>query len=115
MDEFATRSGLLVAVVAITGFAIQQLLQLADPFVEAFIGFYKTRRRRNGRLPLPNAMSEAEFKKSVMGTVAFGIGVAIAANTNIGRWATRSRVDRAGRMLTRRNRQSMRRALACGG
>jgi hypothetical protein len=83
MNEFATRSGLLVAVVAITGFAIQQLLQLADPFVEAFIGFFKSWRTRKGELPLPNSMSEAEFKKSVMGYVAFGIGVAIAATTNI--------------------------------
>ncbi len=83
MNPLVAQSSVLVGVVGIVAFAIQQSLQLIDPLVEAYIGWYKARRTERKKLPLPNAMSDAEFKKSVMGAIAFGLGTAVSATTNI--------------------------------
>src|SRR5579862_7524874 len=76
--QIGSTAGTALGLVSVTGFAIQQLLQLLDPLVEGAIGRYKARRQRSGRLALPNNMSEAEFKKSVMTAAAFGAGLLVS-------------------------------------
>ena len=52
-----------VALVFFAGFAIQQLLTMADPFVNAFIQWKKNRRPNKD---LPGGMTEGDYKKAIM-------------------------------------------------
>jgi hypothetical protein len=64
----------LVAVVFVIGFAIQQALQILDPFVMGGISAYKNRRPNKD---LPGGMSDADFKKAVMAALSFTLGAIV--------------------------------------
>src|SRR5215213_3512202 len=66
----------VVAIVFIIGFAIQQALQILDPFVMAAILFYKNSRPNKD---LPGGMSDSDFKKAVMALLSFCFGAIAVA------------------------------------
>lgn len=65
----------VVAIVFIIGFAIQQVLQILDPFVMAGISRYKNSRPNKD---LPGGMSDGDFKKAVMASLSFFLGAITA-------------------------------------
>lgn len=68
------------AVVFLAGFAIQQALQILDPFVVVGIQTLKARRPNKD---LPGGMTDAEFKKAVVALLAFGLGFGAAVWTGV--------------------------------
>jgi hypothetical protein len=68
----------ILAIVALAGFAIQQLLELLSPFVSL-----KIRKRIAGRTATNAALSEAELKKWWMAFLALLLGVGTVAVTKI--------------------------------
>ena len=70
----------VVAIVSITGFAIQQALQILDPFVMGGISKYKNSRPNKD---LPGGMSDGDFKKAVMAFLSFLLGVVTVAMTDV--------------------------------
>ncbi len=68
------------AVVFLAGFAIQQVLQILDPFV--VWGMAKLKAGRPNK-DLPGGMADADFKKAVMAALAFVLGLATALMTGI--------------------------------
>jgi len=70
----------VTAIVFITGFAIQQALQLLDPFITAGILKYKNRRPNKDLL---GGMADADFKKTIMAFLSFSLGAATAALTGV--------------------------------
>jgi hypothetical protein len=69
--------------VFITGFAIQQTLQILDPAVMGGIYAYKKRRVANGKPELPGNMAEGDFKKAVMALLSFLGGLVTVLLTGI--------------------------------
>ncbi len=67
--------GALAGVVTVTGFAIQQTLQIIDPVVSLFVGWATPR--------LPKWASAADVKKSAMGVLSFALGVIVACGTGV--------------------------------
>ena len=49
-----------IALIFLAGFAVQQLLQILDPYVVAVINRLKT------NMVFPDGVSDADFKKAVM-------------------------------------------------
>ncbi len=70
----------VVAIVFIIGFAIQQALQILDPFVMAGISRYKNSRPNKD---LPGGMSDADFKKAVMASLSFSLGAITAGLSGV--------------------------------
>jgi hypothetical protein len=70
----------VLAIVAIAGFAIQQLLQILDPLIIAGIAGYKRNRTTND---LPGGISDADFKKAVMTFLGFLAGIITVKSTDI--------------------------------
>ena len=70
----------VVAIVFVIGFAIQQTLQILDPFVMAAISRYKNRRPNKD---LPGGMSDADFKKSVSASLSTVLGALVAALSGV--------------------------------
>jgi hypothetical protein len=73
----------IVAVVFITGFAIQQALQILDPVVVAGIARYKKSRLDRGLPALPGGMADADFKKAVLALLSFLFGMVTVLLTGI--------------------------------
>jgi hypothetical protein len=69
-----------VSLVFIAGFAIQQVLQILDPFVVSSIQWFKSSRPAKG---LPGGMADSDFKKAVMASLSFLLGLLTVALTNI--------------------------------
>ena len=69
-----------IAVVFIAGFAIQQALQILDPFVIVALGCFK---RWRPEQHLPGGMTDADFKKTVMSFLSFALGVVTVLLTGI--------------------------------
>lgn len=78
-----TNTYIIVAVVFITGFAIQQILQILDPLVVAGIARYKKKRLDKGLPPLPGGMADADFKKATMALLSFLFGVIAVQLTKV--------------------------------
>lgn len=72
-----------VAVVFISGFAIQQALQILDPTIAEAIAAYKKRRLDKEEPALPGGMADADFKKAVMASLSFLLGFATVWLTGI--------------------------------
>jgi hypothetical protein len=70
----------IVAIVFIWGFAVQQLLQIADPFVSAVVASWK---KYAGDKGLPGGLTDAEFKKAIMGLFSFLIGLVVTLAAKI--------------------------------
>ena len=70
----------VTAVVAIAGFAIQQVLQILDPIIGASIADYKKNRPNHD---LPGGMSDADFKKAIMAFLGFAAGIIAVRTTKI--------------------------------
>ena len=69
-----------LAIVSLTGFAIQQAIQILDPFIMAFVAWYKNYRTSKS---LPGGMTDAEFKKAVIAALSFGMGAIVTSTTGI--------------------------------
>ncbi len=69
-----------LAIVFITGFAIQRANEILDPFVMALIRWYKSVRPGND---LPGGMTDADFKKALIAAMSFVFGVMVVASTGI--------------------------------
>lgn len=80
-DNFSTY--VVVAIVFIAGFAIQQALQIIDPPIAGAIDGYKKRRLAKGLPALPGGMADAEFKKALMALLSFLAGLAVVLLTGI--------------------------------
>lgn len=70
----------VVAIVFIIGFAIQQALQILDPFVMAGISKLKNSRPNKD---LPGGMSDGDFKKAVMAFISFSLGAITAGLSRV--------------------------------
>lgn len=70
----------VLAVVSIAGFAIQQLLQMFDPLVMAAIDNHK---RSRPNATLPGGISEGDFKKALMTSLGFLMGLLVVALTGV--------------------------------
>ena len=70
----------VTAIVFITGFAIQQALQLLDPFITAGILKYKNSRPDKD---LPGGMADSDFKKTIMACLSFILGATTAGLTGV--------------------------------
>lgn len=73
----------VAAIVFLIGFAIQQALQILDPFVMGGIDKYKKHRRNKGLPDLPGGMSEGDFKKAVMAVLSFSLGAVVAGMSGV--------------------------------
>lgn len=73
----------VVAIVFLIGFAIQQALQILDPFVMSGIDKYKKYRRNKGLPDLPGGMSDGDFKKAVMAALSFSLGAIVAGMSGV--------------------------------
>ena len=80
MDTIHFSLSWVVAIVFITGFAIQQTLQILDPFVMAGIQAYKNSRPNKD---LPGGMADGDFKKAVMAFLSFVLGAATVGLSGI--------------------------------
>jgi len=69
-----------VAVVFISGFAIQQALQIIDPLVVWMVRRYKDSRPNKD---LPGGITESDFKKALVATLSFVLGSIIVLLTGI--------------------------------
>jgi len=74
LDQF-NPSG--VSIVFITGFAVQQLLQIVDPLVSSAIANYRASRPRTIKRPVNNS----DLKRSIMAALSFLLGLAVAILT----------------------------------
>jgi hypothetical protein len=80
-DSFSTY--VVVAVVFISGFAIQQALQILDPTIVGAIARYKKSRLDRGLPALPGGMADADFKKAMMALLSFLLGLITVVLTGI--------------------------------
>jgi hypothetical protein len=80
-DNFSTY--VVVAVVFISGFAIQQALQILDPPITGAIDRYKKSRLTRSLPALPGGMADADFKKAVMALLSFVLGLVVVLLTGI--------------------------------
>ena len=69
-----------VALVFLAGFAIQQILQIIDPFVIIFIRKWKDKRPEKN---YPAEITEGDIKKAVMAALSFSFGLGTAGLTQI--------------------------------
>lgn len=83
MDQNSFSTYVVVAVVFISGFAIQQALQILDPVIVGGIAAYKKRRLDKGKPALPGGMADADFKKAVMALLSFLLGLGTVGLTGI--------------------------------
>jgi hypothetical protein len=83
MDQNSFSTYVVVAVVFISGFAIQQALQILDPVIVGGIAAYKKRRLDSGKPALPGGMADADFKKAVMALLSFLLGLGTVGLTGI--------------------------------
>ena len=83
MDPTKFSLSQVVAIVFLIGFAIQQALQILDPFVMGAIDKYKKHRLAKGLPELPGGMSDSDFKKAVMAALSFSLGAIVAALSGI--------------------------------
>lgn len=70
----------VTAIVFITGFAIQQALQLLDPLITVGILRYKNSRSTKD---LPGGMADTDFKKTIMACLSFVLGAVTAGLTGV--------------------------------
>lgn len=68
----------ILAVVAIAGFAIQQLIELFDPVISGLVKRFGKKGESEQELRYPGALSEADFKKSVVMALSFLLGLLVA-------------------------------------
>lgn len=74
MDGITT----VTAIVAIAGFAIQQVLELLDPFVAGFSKFANKKWAKD-----PPVITKEHLKKWIMAMLAFFLGMAVVGITGI--------------------------------
>lgn len=74
--------GELVPIISAVGFAVQQLLQIADPIVSTIIGAL---RNQSSKTPVdgpglsPSRVSDVDLKKSIMGLLSLLAGVVVVS------------------------------------
>jgi hypothetical protein len=74
--------GELVPIISAVGFAVQQLLQIADPIVSAIIGALRNQFSKNqadGTGSSPSRVSDVDLKKSIMGLLSLLAGVVVVS------------------------------------
>ncbi|MCX7067986.1 MAG: hypothetical protein NTW85_09890 [Methylococcales bacterium] len=80
MLEHTWSSTETTAIIFLAGFAIQQILQIIDPFV--IFGIYKFKNHRLTK-DLPGGLSDADVKKALMAFLSFFFGAVVISLTNI--------------------------------
>ena len=80
MPDIAWSGTQTTAIIFLAGFAIQQTLQIIDPFVTVGIFNYKNSRATKD---LPGGLTDAEIKKAIMALLSFFCGMVVVSTANI--------------------------------